>query len=103
MLKTGGSIVSIASLAGLAGNPGQANYAASKAGIIGFTKTVAQENTARRASGPMRWRRALSSTEDDRQATVDEKTRGRRMVQSSPLKRPGGPIDVAASSTLSGL
>jgi 3-oxoacyl-[acyl-carrier protein] reductase len=38
-----GRIISIASVAGLAGNPGQANYAASKAGIIGFTKSVSKE------------------------------------------------------------
>jgi 3-oxoacyl-[acyl-carrier protein] reductase len=38
-----GRIISIASVAGLAGNPGQANYAASKAGIIGFTKSISKE------------------------------------------------------------
>jgi 3-oxoacyl-[acyl-carrier protein] reductase len=38
-----GRVISIASVAGLAGNPGQANYAASKAGLIGFTKSVAKE------------------------------------------------------------
>jgi 3-oxoacyl-[acyl-carrier protein] reductase len=44
MLKQkGGSIINIGSIVGLTGNAGQANYAASKAGIIGFTKTVSQE------------------------------------------------------------
>jgi len=38
-----GRIVNIASVAGLVGNPGQANYAASKAGVVGFTKTLAKE------------------------------------------------------------
>ncbi|HEX6222480.1 MAG TPA: 3-oxoacyl-[acyl-carrier-protein] reductase [Acidimicrobiia bacterium] len=38
-----GRIISIASVAGLVGNPGQANYAASKAGIIGFSKSIAKE------------------------------------------------------------
>lgn len=42
-----GRIISIASVVGLTGNAGQANYAASKAGIIGFTKSVAREYAAR--------------------------------------------------------
>ena len=48
MLKRrSGRIVSITSVVGLAGNPGQANYAASKAGIVGFTKAVAREVASR--------------------------------------------------------
>ena len=42
-----GRIINISSVAGLVGNPGQANYAASKAGVIGFSKTVARELAAR--------------------------------------------------------
>ena len=42
-----GRVINMASVSGLVGNPGQANYAASKAGIIGFTKTVAREFAGR--------------------------------------------------------
>ncbi len=42
-----GRIISIASIVGLVGNPGQANYASAKAGIIGFTKTIAKEVASR--------------------------------------------------------
>jgi len=45
--QRGGRIVNIASVIGLIGNPGQANYAASKAGLIGFTKTLARELASR--------------------------------------------------------
>lgn len=43
MLRTGGSIVNMSSVVGVSGNAGQANYAASKAGMIGLTKTTAKE------------------------------------------------------------
>src|SRR6185436_7067888 len=41
--ETGGRIINISSVAGVAGNPGQANYASAKAGLIGLSKTVAKE------------------------------------------------------------
>ncbi len=47
MKKRSGSIINISSIVGLMGNAGQANYAASKAGLIGFTKSVAREFAAR--------------------------------------------------------
>jgi len=47
LMKTKGSVVNITSVIGLTGNPGQANYAASKAGLIGFSKSVAQEVASR--------------------------------------------------------
>lgn len=47
MKKRSGSIINISSVVGLMGNVGQANYAASKAGLIGFTKSVAREFAAR--------------------------------------------------------
>ncbi|MCD8049117.1 MAG: 3-oxoacyl-[acyl-carrier-protein] reductase [Clostridia bacterium] len=47
MRKRSGKIVSISSVVGLCGNPGQANYSASKAGIIGLTKTMAKELASR--------------------------------------------------------
>lgn len=47
MLRTGGSIINIASIIGITGNAGQTNYAASKAGIIGFSKSLAKELASR--------------------------------------------------------
>ncbi len=47
MMRNGGSIIHISSVVGLNGNPGQANYAASKAGIVGFSKSLAREMASR--------------------------------------------------------
>ena len=47
MKARGGRIISITSVVGLTGNPGQANYAAAKAGLLGFTKSVAREMASR--------------------------------------------------------
>lgn len=91
MKQKAGSIVNMTSVVGLKGNAGQANYAASKAGIIGFTKSVALELGSRgiRANAV-----APGFIETEMTAKLDEKT-----VQSwrdgIPLKRGGKPEDVA--------
>ena len=91
MKQRGGSIINMTSVVGLKGNAGQANYAASKAGIIGFTKSVALELGSRgiRANAV-----APGFIETEMTAKLDEKT-----VQSwrdaIPMKRGGKPDDVA--------
>jgi 3-oxoacyl-[acyl-carrier protein] reductase len=50
MRKRSGRIISLSSVSGIMGNPGQANYSASKAGIIGFTQTVAREIAGRKVT-----------------------------------------------------
>jgi 3-oxoacyl-[acyl-carrier protein] reductase len=91
MLRTGGSIVNISSVAGVMGNPGQANYAASKAGIIGFTKSVAREYAERsirvNAVAPGFIRTRMTDI-------LDEKTK-QTIHEVIPLKRLGEPEDVA--------
>jgi 3-oxoacyl-[acyl-carrier protein] reductase len=91
MKQKGGSIINMTSVVGLKGNAGQANYAASKAGIIGFTKSVALELGSR---GIRSNAVAPGFIETEMTAVLDPKT-----VQSwrdaIPLKRGGNPKDVA--------
>lgn len=91
MKQRSGSIINMTSVVGLKGNAGQANYAASKAGIIGFTKSVALELGSR---GIRSNAVAPGFIETEMTGKLDEKT-----VQSwrdaIPLKRGGQPGDVA--------
>jgi 3-oxoacyl-[acyl-carrier protein] reductase len=91
MKQKSGSIINMTSVVGIKGNAGQSNYAASKAGIIGFTKSVALELGSR---GIRSNAIAPGFIETEMTAVLDPKT-----VQSwrdaIPLKRGGKPEDVA--------
>ena len=92
MLKQrSGSIINMSSVVGLGGNAGQANYAASKAGMIGFTKSVAQE------IGPRNIRCnaiAPGFIETDMTAGLPEEVK-KGWAEKIPLRRAGSPEDVA--------
>lgn len=92
MLKQrSGSIINMSSVVGIKGNAGQSNYAASKAGIIGFSKSVALELGSRNIRCNVI---APGFIETEMTAKLDEKTvQGWR--DSIPLKRGGTPEDVA--------
>ena len=88
MRKHGGSIVNMASLSGLKGLPGQTNYSATKAGIIGATKALAQEVAARAVTVNAV---APGFIESDMTKDLDVDT----LKQQVPCKRFGTPEEVA--------
>ncbi len=88
-----GRIVNIASVVGVTGNPGQANYSASKAGLIGLTKTAAKELAARNVTVNAV---APGFIETDMTAALSEKAR-KAMLDQVPMRRGGQPEDVAAA------
>ena len=93
MKKRSGAIVNVSSVVGVHGNAGQTNYAASKAGIIGFTKSLARELGSRNvranvvAPGYVRTRLTEVLPEEAKQA----------MLQQTPLGRLGDPGDIAGA------
>ena len=94
MLKQrGGRIVNISSVVGQSGNAGQANYAASKAGIIGFSKAVAQEVASRGITVNVV---APGLIETDMTKAITDAAH-EEWAAKIPLKRLGTPDDVAAA------
>jgi 3-oxoacyl-[acyl-carrier protein] reductase len=91
MKRRFGRIINITSIVGITGNKGQANYAASKAGLIGFTKSVAKEYAAR---GVLANCVAPGFIDTDMTAALPEAARS-ALLESIPLGRLGAPADVA--------
>ena len=89
MKKRYGKIINISSVAGIMGNPGQANYSAAKAGIIGLTKTVAKELAGRNiccnAIAPGFIKTDMTENFQDNEDVIN----------AIPLKKMGNPEDVA--------
>jgi 3-oxoacyl-[acyl-carrier protein] reductase len=93
MRKRAGSIVNISSIVGLHGNWGQTNYAASKAGIIGFTKALARELGSRNVRANVVVPGYVKTRLTD---VLPEEATG-AMLENTPLGRLGDPEDVAGA------
>jgi 3-oxoacyl-[acyl-carrier protein] reductase len=93
MRERWGRIINISSVVGEMGNPGQANYVASKAGLIGLTKSLAQEvgsrNITVNAVAP-----GFIGTDMTRELSDELK---QKMIDNTPLRRMGAPEEVAAA------
>jgi 3-oxoacyl-[acyl-carrier protein] reductase len=93
MKKRAGSIVNVSSIVGVHGNWGQTNYAASKAGIIGFTKSLARELGSRNVRANV----VAPGFVKTRLTDVLPEEATAAMLQSTPLGRLGEPEDVAGA------
>jgi 3-oxoacyl-[acyl-carrier protein] reductase len=88
-----GRVINVASVVGITGNPGQANYVASKAGMIGLTKSTARELAPR---GITVNAVAPGYVETDMTGILPEDTK-KAILNQIPLKRAGKPADVAGA------
>lgn len=94
MKQRQGRIINIASIVGVSGNPGQANYVAAKAGVIGLTKTAAKELSSR---GITVNALAPGFIETDMTGKLEEGIK-EDMLRNIPLARFGQPEDIAAAA-----
>ena len=93
MKKRWGRIINITSIVGVTGNPGQVNYVASKAGIIGMTKSIAQELAARNVTANCVAPGFIATPMTD---VLNDKQK-QAILARIPAGRMGGPADIAAA------
>jgi 3-oxoacyl-[acyl-carrier protein] reductase len=92
--QRGGRIINVSSVAGIVGNPGQANYAAAKAGIIGFTKAIAKEVASRSITANVI---APGFIDTEMTATLTDAQR-EEIMKIVALGRTGKPADIAPAA-----
>jgi 3-oxoacyl-[acyl-carrier protein] reductase len=87
-----GRIINISSVVGITGNAGQSNYAASKAGLIGFTKSIAQEVASRQITANV----VAPGFVQTQMTEKMDNAQHQKIINRIPMKRMGDPEDVAA-------